>query len=252
MNWRYVRNSHLEQAYSSVPKVKKPTDVKSLNSVKASPATEAKNPLSLVGEMKKFVVWLSTSSRVSWLHVWKQMHSWPSLLISTYRQWKETQREFEKKKVLKDQLLLWKKNKSKAVHLKTRIQWILFHGKLKNWDLTLRRDTPENSQDALGTKLNSGLSKKVNLMSESLRAQFWEETPEETSRQADCTSKVAWNLARNYASSKRKTPTFYSLGRRQRHRRSYVSHGFGSFNAQCWARRIEFRYNAYFEKVQKT
>ena len=86
----------------------------------------------------------------------------------------------------------------------------------------------------------------------SLRAQFWEETPEETSRQADCTSKVAWNLARNYASSKPKTTTFYSLGRRQRHRRSHVCHGFGSFNAQCSARRFEFRYNAYFEKVQKT
>ena len=35
--------------------------------------------------------------------------------------------------------------------------------------------------------------------------------PEETSRQADCTSKVVWNLARTYASSKPKTTTFYSL-----------------------------------------
>ena len=32
---------------------------------------------------------------------------------------------------------------------------------------------------------------------------FEERTPEETSRQADCTSKVAWNLARKYASSSR-------------------------------------------------
>ena len=36
-----------------------------------------------------------------------------------------------------------KKNTSKVVHLKTQIQWILFCGKLENWDWTLRRDTPE-------------------------------------------------------------------------------------------------------------
>ena len=29
------------------------------------------------------------------------------------------------------------------MYLKTQIQWTLFHGKLKNWDWTLRRDTPE-------------------------------------------------------------------------------------------------------------
>ena len=39
---------------------------------------------------------------------------------------------------------------------------------------------------------------------------FEEQPPEETSRQADCTSKVAWNSARKYASSKPKTTTFYS------------------------------------------
>ena len=39
---------------------------------------------------------------------------------------------------------------------------------------------------------------------------FEEQPPEETSRQADCTSKVAWNLARQYASSKPKITTFYS------------------------------------------
>ena len=34
--WRYARNPHVEQAYSSVPKVKRQTDGKSLNSPKAS------------------------------------------------------------------------------------------------------------------------------------------------------------------------------------------------------------------------
>ena len=40
------------------------------------------------------------------------------------------------------------------------------------------------------------------------------------------------------------------LWRCQRLRISYVCYGFGSFNAQCWSRRTELRYNGYFEKVQ--
>ena len=46
-----ARTSRLEQASSSVPKVKEQTDVKSSNSQEASPATGAKNPLSMVGKM---------------------------------------------------------------------------------------------------------------------------------------------------------------------------------------------------------
>ena len=42
-------------------------------------------------------------------------------------------------------------------------------------------------------------------------ASFEEETPEETSRQAGCTSKVAWNLARKYASSSRRQQRFILL-----------------------------------------
>ena len=96
MKWRDARKSHPEQESSSVPKVKTQTDVKSLNSLKASPATKAQNPMSMVGKMKKIVVWFSKSSRMSWLQVWKQKHLWLSLLISTCWRWKETQREFEK------------------------------------------------------------------------------------------------------------------------------------------------------------
>ena len=95
--------------------------------------------------MKKIVVSLSTSSFVSWLQVWKQMHSWLSLPISTSWRWKETQREFEKKKVLKDQLPFWKKEKNVkgCVSQKSDPMSSTLHGKLKNWDWTLRRDTPE-------------------------------------------------------------------------------------------------------------
>ena len=53
------------------------TDVKRSNSLKASPATGVKNP------------------RMSWSQVWKQMHLWPSLLISTCWCWAKTQREVE-------------------------------------------------------------------------------------------------------------------------------------------------------------
>ena len=72
-----------KQASSSVPKVKDTDWRKGLNSLKASPVTKAENYLSMVGKMKNIVVWLSTSSRVSWLQVWKQMHSWLSLPMST-------------------------------------------------------------------------------------------------------------------------------------------------------------------------
>ena len=48
-----ARRSRLEQASSSVPKVKEQTDVKSSNSPKASPATGAKNPLSMMAKCKR-------------------------------------------------------------------------------------------------------------------------------------------------------------------------------------------------------
>ena len=77
---------------------------------------------------------------------------------------RKPQREFEKKKVLKEQVRLWEEKTSKVVYLKTQIQRILFYGKWKNWDWTLRRDTPWNSWDASGTNY----PKKANLMSEIL------------------------------------------------------------------------------------
>ena len=146
--------------------------------LKASPVTKAKFSLSIAGKMKNIVVWWKTSSHVSWLQVWKQMHSWLSLPISTCWRWKETQRGVERRKYSKICCNSERKKTSKVVYVKTQIQWILFYGKLKNWDWTLRQDTSKNSQDALGTKLNSGkekgnleLSKKVNLMSEILARQ---------------------------------------------------------------------------------
>ena len=56
MKWRDARNSHPEQAYTSVPKVKKQTDVNGLNSLTASLATETKISPSIAGKMKNIVL----------------------------------------------------------------------------------------------------------------------------------------------------------------------------------------------------
>ena len=59
---------------------------------------------------------------------------------------------------------------------------------------------------------------------------FGEQPPEETSRQADCTSKVAWNLARQICKLKPNIKLrFILLWRRQRHRSANVYCVFGSF-----------------------
>ena len=161
--------------------------------------------------MKKIVVSLSTSSFVSWLQVWKQMHSWLWLPISTSWRWKETQREFEKKKVLHHQLPFWKKKTSKVVYLKTQIQWRIGIERFGGTQLKFSGCTWYIIEFGKSKGDLEALSKKVNLMSEILARPVWEETPEETSRQADCTYKVAWNLAGKDASSKPKTTTFYYL-----------------------------------------
>ena len=81
---------------------------------------------------------------------------------------------------------------------------------------------------------------------------FEEQPPEETSLQAGCTSKVARNLARKYASLGRTLIcVLIFLWRCQRHRSAYVFLCILEVNAQCWARRIELRYNGYVEMVQK-
>ena len=76
-----------------------------------------------------------------------------------------------------------------------------------------------NSQDAPGTKLNSGerrgqlggiIHKGETHERNPCALVFEDRTFEETSRQADCTSKVAWNLAWKYEAQKPKTTTCYS------------------------------------------
>ena len=94
----------------------------------------------MVGKMKKIVVWLSTSSRVSSLQVSNQMHLWYSLPISTCWWWEVTSARGRRKESTQGAVATTEGNKeSKVVYLKTQIQWILFHGKMENWDWTLRQ-----------------------------------------------------------------------------------------------------------------
>ena len=82
---------------------------------------------------------------------------------------------------------------------------------------------------------------------------FEEQQPEETSRQKDCISKVAWNLARKYASLSRTLNyvLFSCEGARDTEAGMFIVYsGASMHNAE--QRRIKLRYNGYFEKVQKT
>ena len=168
--------------------------------------------------MEKIVAWLSTSSRVSWLQVWKQMHSWLSLPISTCWRWEATSARGREKKVLKDELPFWGKKESKVVYLKTQIQWIQFYGKLKNWDWTLRRDTTWNSQDAPGTRSNSGKKKAIwrhypkrwTSWAISLRAQFGGTTIWGNLTTSRLYQQGSEELGENICKLKPKTTTFYS------------------------------------------
>ena len=60
--------------------------------------------------MQKIVVWLSTPSRMSLLPVWKRMHPWPSLPISTCWRWGETKQKVEKIGYSKNSFAILKEN----------------------------------------------------------------------------------------------------------------------------------------------
>ena len=94
------------------------------------------------------------------------------------------------------------------------------------------------------------LSKKVNFMTEILARPVLRTTTRGASRQADCTSNIAWNLARKYASSKPRTITFCSLVKASETQKIVCL--FWIRELQCLARKIELRYTGYFEEVQFT
>ena len=196
--------------------------------------------------MWKIVVWLSASSRVSWLQVWKEMHIWPSLPISTCWWWEETQRrEVEKRRYSRSSCYSEGKKSPRLCISKLRSNEFCSTESWRNWDWTLRWDTPWNSQDAPGTKLKFGkgkgnleaLSKKMNLMSEILaRPVLRNEHLRKPHDKKLVPAKQRGIWLEKYTSSKLKIKLRFILlwrKRRQKHRRSYVCCGFGSFNAHA-------------------
>ena len=183
MKWRFSRKSHLEQAYCSVPKVKRQTDVKRF-SLNASPATKAKKTQVYGGQDEKYrrvaldtipcVVAASLETDAFMAIV----ACFDMLMVTKKHRARSKRTRFSRISSNSE-----RKKTSKVVYLKTQIIWILFHGKLKSWDWTLRRGTPWNSWYAPGTKIEFGkkkgnleaLSKKVNRWpswAKSWRAQF--------------------------------------------------------------------------------
>ena len=253
MKWRYARNSHLEQAYSSVPKVKRQTDVKRF-SLNASPATKAKKIQVYGGQDEKYrrvvldIIPCVVPTSLETDAFMAIVACFDMLMVTKKNSARSKKTRFSRIGCYSE-----RKKTSKVVYLKTHIIWILFHGKLKSWDWTLRRGTPWKFLVCTWNKnwirerkkaIWRHYPKKVNQWTswaKSLRAQFWEETPGETSRQASFTSKVAWELGEKniQAQSRRQLRFFFFLWKHQRHRRSFVCCGFGSFTTQFWARRID-------------
>ena len=200
-----ARRSRQEQASSSMPKVKEQTDVKSSNSLEASPATGAKKTLvyerqdekdhrEIIGIIPCVVVTsLETDAFVA------PIAYFDMLMVRRNR---ERARE---RKVLKEQLLFWGKKRSKVVYLKTQIQWILFFRKAREIGLnasaghtmkfsgcTWYETKNSERKGQSGGSIQKGEPHERNPCASS----FEERTLEETSRQEDCDHKAAWNLAR--------------------------------------------------------
>ena len=184
------------------------------------------------------------------------MHSWLSLLIVDKLMVRATSAR-GRKEGTQGTVAILKKSPRLCIS-RLRYNEFVFCGKLKNWDWTLRRHLKFSG--CTWYKFNSGrekgnleaLSKKVNLMSEILarpgRRNTWGNLM--TSRLfQQCRVEFGEKICKLKPNMKLR---FILLWRRQRHSSAYVYCEFGSFNAQCWARRIELRYNGYFEKVQNT
>ena len=100
-----ARRSRPEQASSSVPKVKEQTDVKSSNSLEASPATKVKNPLSMV------VTSLETDAFIAIVAYFDK------LMVR-----RNPAREVEKRRYSRSNCYSEVIKRSKVVYLKTQIQ----------------------------------------------------------------------------------------------------------------------------------
>ena len=105
-----------------------------------------------------------------------------------------------------------------------------------------------NSQDAPSTKLNSGKKQAIwrhyprrwTSWAKSLFARFGGTTTWGNLTTSRLYQKSSGEFGEKICKLKSKITSCYSLEKApsQRHRNAYVSHRFGSFNAQCWANEI--------------
>ena len=147
MKWRHARNSHLEQAFSSVPKVKKQTDEKAWT-------------------VQRQVLRLKLKS----IAYCEQDEKYRRVIIDIIPC------------VVEEQLLLWRKGKNVqgcATQNSDPMNTILW--KVEELGMNASVGHTWNSQDALGTKLNSVKKeaiwrqkpKRWTSWAKSLRAWFW-------------------------------------------------------------------------------
>ena len=174
--------------------------------------------------------------------------------MSTSWWWEEQpQREVEKK-VLRDKLLSWKKKKVQGCVSQNSAPTNSIIRKARELGLNASAGHTWNFQDASGTtwiRERRAIRRHHPKRRPSWRARCWGTTTWGnlmTSRLYQQSSmEFGDKICKLNPNMKQR---FILLWRRQRHRRSYVYCVFGSFSAQCWARRIEHTYDGYFEKVQ--
>ena len=155
-------------------------------------------------KMLKIVIRFPTSSRVSWLQVWKQMYSWLSLPLSTCWRWEETQREVEKRSYSRISCYSERKKVQGCVSQNSDPMDSILRKAgefglnasaghtMKFWGCTWYKLTIRERKGQSGGIIQKGELHERNPCASS----FEERTLEETSRQEDCDSKAAWNLAR--------------------------------------------------------
>ena len=135
------------------------------------------------------------------------MHLWHSLLISTCWWWEVTSARGREKKVLKEQLLFWRKKRPRLCISKLRSNEFY---SAESWRIGIERfgGTHLKFSGCNWYKIEFGKGKGQpggSIQKGEPRGQnpcapgFEEWTLEEIARQADCDSKVAWNLERKKA-----------------------------------------------------
>ena len=188
---------------------------KSLYSLKASLATKAQKSLSIAGKIKKHCVTIDIIPCVVVTSL-EQMHIWLSLPVSTCWWWEETQQEVEKKVLIC--CFSERKKRPRLCVFRLRSNEF-FPLRVEKLGLGASAGDIWNSQDALGTKLNSGNKKAIwvhyptkwTSRAKSLRAGFWGTTTWGNLTTSRLYQQSSVEFGEKYECSEPKTATFYSL-----------------------------------------